>query len=298
MDEDANMNRVDENRYRSIDITDDYMFMTVLCQHPEICIELLRFMLPHIKINRVEYKQLEGLEVALTQPNIQQTFSPGTDVHGVRLDVFYDDGARMFDVEMHNGKDGKDDHLPKRTRYAHSAIDATALKRGESYDKLRPCYVIYICTFDQFGKGLYLYTVRNMVMEDSSVEYNDEAFTLYFNTRGTVGEVPEAMKEILRYINDPKSYPVEKTNVGVIKQIDSAVKYNQQRPEWRLGYDMFLLAQQDAEIRGERRGDNRGRRAVAIRLLSRNRPIEEIVEDTELPLDEVLSIKKEIDARS
>ena len=298
MTEGVQLTKVDENRYRSIDITDDYMFMTVLSQHPEICIELLRYMLPQITINRVEYKQFEDINIALAQPDVQKTFSPGIDIHGVRLDVFYDDGTRMFDVEIHNGKEGKDAHLPKRTRYTHSAIDATVLKRGESYSKLKPCYLLYLCTFDPFEKGLFLYTVRNQVVEDSSIEYNDESYTLYFNAKGTVGEIPEAMKEILRYIKDPKAYSVGQTSVGVIKQIDDAVKYNQQSREWRLGYDMFMLAQQDAELRGERRGDRQGRRTVAMKMLRRNRPLNEIVEDTDLSMAEVLLLQQEQQGRN
>jgi len=254
MSEGVQTTKKDENYYRSLDITNDYMFMTVLNQHPDICLQLLRYMLPHIQINRVEYKQLKGLDVIPAQPNVQHVFSPGTDVHGVRLDVFHDDGERMFDVEMHTGKDGQNEFLPKRTRYTHSSIDAIALKRGESYHKLRPCYVIYICTFDMFGKGLYLYTVRNHVVEAPSIGYNDESYTLYFNAKGTVGKIPKVMKEILRYIRNPELYPIKKTKIEVIKQIDTAVKYNRQSPEWRLEFDMLTLFQQDAELRGEKRG--------------------------------------------
>ena len=46
---------------------------------------------------------------------------------------------------------------------------------------------------------------------------------------------------------------------------------------------------------GEERGDKKGRKAVALKMLRRNRSIDEIVEDTELPLAEVLSIKKEME---
>ncbi|MDR1599604.1 MAG: Rpn family recombination-promoting nuclease/putative transposase [Oscillospiraceae bacterium] len=323
--------RADESRYRSIEITDDYMFMTVLCQHPEICVSLLRAMLPDININHVEYKRLDEMVVGSNQPNIQQTIPPGTDARGVRLDVFYDDGAHMFDVEMHNGRNGKDLDLPKRTRYAHSAIDVTALKHSEGYGKLRPCYVIYICTFDPFGKGLTRYTVRNQIAEDPNIEYNDEAYTLFFNAKGTRGEASDAMREILSYIKDPRSYPIDRTDIDVIKRIDEAVRFNQHSPDWRLGYDMMFLSQYDAEQRGMRRGIEQGiergieqglaqgiergieqgiergieqgierglalgakenQRNTVLRMLKRNKPLEEIAEDTGLTLEEVHSIK-------
>ena len=56
---------------------------------------------------------------------------------------------------------------------------------------------------------------------------------------------------------------------------------------------MLAMREQDAEIRGE----DRKQRVIAKRMLKRNKPIEEIVEDTELPLEEVLSIKKELEGK-
>ncbi|MDR2504489.1 MAG: Rpn family recombination-promoting nuclease/putative transposase [Oscillospiraceae bacterium] len=276
--------------YPYIGITDDYMFTTVLCQHPEICLTLLRYMLPDITISHVAYKPFDDNAVPSAQPNVQQTFSSAVDAHGVRLDVYYDDGKSMFDVEMHNGKDP---NLPKRARYTRSSIDATALKRGEKYHQLRPCYVIYICTFDPYDKGLYLYTAESRIVEDLSVRHEDEAYTLYFNVKGTKGKVPEPMKEILRYIRDPQSYPVEKTNVDVIKQIDEAVKFNQQSAEWRREYSMLQLHMQDAELRGERKG----RKLVARTMFEKNMPEKEIAALTKLTPEELLSIKEELDVR-
>lgn len=301
----------EEALFSSIDFTNDYMFMTVLSQHPEICIALLRCMLPHISISHIQYKSCESSGVPLIGPNVQQTITPGSDMHGVRLDVFYDDGKNAFDVEMHNGTRGKDPDLLKRTRYSHGAIDGILLKHGENYRTLRPCYVIYLCTFDPFGRGLFLYTAKKSIREDPSVEYEDGDYTLYFNARGAVGEAPEPMKEILRYINKPKSFEVDHTDVEVIKVIDEAVRFNQRKPEWRLGYRMFSLVQQDAIWEGRQKGllegrqeglqaglqagDKHRQRSVVLKLLRRNRPIEEIAEDTELPLDEVLRIKREHD---
>jgi len=287
--------------YSKIQITNDYMFMTVLIQHPEICLTLLRYMLPHIEICKVEFKEIDTAGVPHAQPNVQQTMSPGIEAHGIRLDVYYDDGNSVFDVEMHNGVNGKDPYLPLRTRYTHGVIDSTLLKRREHYGKLRPCYVIYICTFDPFNKGLFLYTVKKRIVEDSTIEYEDGDYTLYFNTEGTVGELPEPMKEILKYINDPESFPVERTGVDVIQRIDAAVKFNQQSAEWRAHYNMFMLSQMDAEFRGEERGEARGKtigkteayKNFAIKMIRANNTDLEIHDMTELSISEIQKLREQ-----
>ncbi|GHU25976.1 hypothetical protein FACS189488_13860 [Betaproteobacteria bacterium] len=45
-----------------------------------------------------------------------------------------------------------------------------------------------------------------------------------------------------------------------------------------------------AREEGEARGDEKARRAVARRLLARNRPIEEIIEDTGLTLEQIQAL--------
>ena len=48
---------------------------------------------------------------------------------------------------------------------------------------------------------------------------------------------------------------------------------------------------------GEEQGDKKRQKAVAFKMLRRNKPIEEILEFSELPLTEVLSIKKELEGK-
>ena len=45
---------------------------------------------------------------------------------------------------------------------------------------MRPSYVIFICTFDPFGKSLYRYSFRNVCREDGTLELRDEAYKLFF----------------------------------------------------------------------------------------------------------------------
>ncbi|MDR1262960.1 MAG: hypothetical protein LBK46_05665 [Oscillospiraceae bacterium] len=282
-----------ESYYRSIDITNDFMFMTVLGENPHICVALLRIMLPDIKISHVEYKPLDEQDVPPAQPNVQQTFSPGVDMHGVRLDAYYADGNGMYDVEMHNGRGLE---LPKRSRSIRSAINNNTLKHGADYFELRPCYVIYICSSDPFDDDLYLYTYEMRCVQKLSKRHNDGEYVLYFNANGKSGDVSEPIKEFLKYVHSPSTYPVAETTVGVVREIDKLVKHHQKSPEWRMKADMLSTYWQgvthSVREEGFREGDRQRQRATAMKLLTFALPVGKVAEATELPLDEVVSIQK------
>ena len=54
-------------------------------------------------------------------------------------------------------------------------MDVSQLKPGEDYDTLPESYVIFICTFDPFGKGLYKYTkVKKKISTENNIEVLDK----------------------------------------------------------------------------------------------------------------------------
>ena len=127
--------------------------------------------------------------------------------------------------------------------------------------------MIFICTFDPFDEGRYLYSFRN-VCRETGAELDDETYKLFFNTAGTRGEISDSLREILRYMNDPKSYPVEKADLPLIRSIDEAVGEAKMSNEWRHAYMIYQIHQQDAELRGiaigEERGEKRGEQKEKI----------------------------------
>ena len=86
--------------------------------------------------------------------------------------------------------------LAKRARLYQAHMDINQLQRGQFYTRLRPSFVIFICTFDPFDEGRYLYSFRN-VCRETGAELDDEAYKLFFNTAGTrdsaVYERPEEL---------------------------------------------------------------------------------------------------------
>ena len=242
-----------------VDIRNDLMFSYVM-RNPEICTELLEVLLPGHKIARVEYIELESErdgapQAAITKtrknrPDTQKALLSAIDKRSVRLDAYLDDGKTIYNVEMQTAEYGA---LPQRARLYQAHMDINQLQRGQFYTKLRPSFVIFICTFDPFDEGRYLYSFRNVCRETGG-ELGDEAYKLFFNTAGTRGEISDSLRELLRYMNDPKNYPDAKTGLPLIRSIDEAVDEAKMNDDWRHAFMIYQIHQMDAEKRGEKRG--------------------------------------------
>ena len=251
-----------------VDIRNDLMFSYVM-RNPEICTELLEVLLPGHKIARVEYIELESeredapqaARARKNRPDTQKALLSAIDKRGVRLDAYLDDGKTIYNIEMQTAEYGA---LPQRARLYQAHIDINQLERGQNFDELRPSYVIFICTFDPFGQSRYQYSFRN-VCRETGEELQDEAYKLFFNTTGTEGEISPSLREMLQYINNPGAYPVQKSKVELIHQIETAVEEANQDEEWRRMYMTWQIRQREAELLGEKRGIAIGEeRGIAI----------------------------------
>ena len=265
-----------EMNYTHVDITDDFMFAYVM-QSPDICIELLEYLFPGHEIQRVVYLAADEKSeaditiavengVAKTYPVTQKTLAVAFGKKGIRMDVYLDDGNVVYNVEMQATKSR---HLPKRSRYYAGQVDINQLSRGQEYDQLKPTYIIFICKFDPFGRGLYQYTFCNKCDEVDGLELGDKSYKLFLNTAGTKdypdggdssdktegdgNKISEGLKELLKYMNNTKDYPVESTPYDLIKKIDEAVDHAKRDEEWRRAYMTYQANQRDAELRGDER---------------------------------------------
>ncbi len=173
--------------YSELDLTNSFIFSKVMTDE-RLCKRLLEIILG-IDILRIEYIEAEK----------DMKFAP--DGKGVRLDVYVDDNqGTVYDIEM-QAIDTKE--LPKRSRYYQSMIDLTVLEKGASYEDLKKSYVIFICMADVFGKGRYVYTFRNICVDDPSIELGDDATKIFLNPYGS-GEISEELSEFFGYLREHK----------------------------------------------------------------------------------------------
>lgn len=163
----------------------NFLFGKVM-QNPELCKELLQRILPDLRIDHVEY------------PELQKSINVDMNARSVRLDVYVkDDKEVVYDIEM-QVSDTKE--LPKRSRYYQSMLDLQFLNKGRFYDELKRSYVIFICPFDLYGNGRHIYTFENICKEDSSILMGDEAVKIFLNAKGTLNDVSDGKRFLIMWL--------------------------------------------------------------------------------------------------
>lgn len=173
-----------EQLWENLKISNDFMFAKVM-RNPELCKEMLERLLD-IQIDHIEY------------PEEQKVIDISKDSKSVRLDVYLkDEKGTVYNVEIQTTSNR---NFPKRTRYYAGMIDLNAIEKGADYSELPQSFVIFICTFDAFGKGRWRYTFENMCKEDNDVLLEDGTAKIFFNTDGTKGNISEDTKNILKFI--------------------------------------------------------------------------------------------------
>ena len=223
--------------WEELGISNDFLFGKIM-QDQELCKELIQMILPDLKIDHIEY------------PELQKSITPDMDAHGVRLDVYVkDDKDAVYDIEM-QVSDTKE--LPKRSRYYQGMIDLQLIDKGQHYKKLNQSYIIFICPFDLYGKGRHIYTFENICKEDHSLSLGDGTVKIFLNTDGTLDDTSRDLRAFLDYVagQQPETPYVEK--------LEKAVKKARKNRKWRHEYMTLLMRDQENIEKGREEGRNEG----------------------------------------
>ena len=269
-------------KFENLTIQNDFIFKKVMSRK-RICIHLLEELL-QIKIADINYLEAE------------KSLEPEYTSRGIRLDIIVaDDRNTHYNLEMQvkNNKnpDTKKHVLPKRTRYYQALLDIDLLQNSQEYDLLPPTYVIFICVFDFFAKGNYVYTFKKRCLEDLELELPDEATTIILNTQGTHGNISKDIKSFYDYVNN------HVINSDFTKQIDDEISYlkldTKVRREFMLLEARLLDERREAKAEGLAEGKAKEKTATAKRLLSMGLSVEDIAKATSLSVEQVEAIKAE-----
>ena len=212
------------NTENIIPFTDDFIFSHVM-QHPEICKGILERVLPDeefsdIKIIPNENSIISDSPIAV---ETQKSIRLDSNSHGVRFDAYIQSADLWADIEMQTYSN---EDIGKRSRYYHGNMDIDFLAAGKPYKTLKKSYVIFICTFDFKKMGEPVYHFQNYDIF-AGTDLEDGAYTLVLNTACPLEKVPDKLRPLYAYINDPAS-----CDDAFIRELDSCVrKYN--GPEWR-----------------------------------------------------------------
>lgn len=247
-----------KKNYEELTIRDHYMFGKVCSDKENAQIILNALLASHINIVSTDIEKR-------LQNNNEQKCS--------YLDLLaLDDEGAYYDGELqHKSKNPmRQTELPKRSRYYQSVLDGAILDSGKEYNQLSKTYIIFICTFDLFGKGAYKYEISKMCAEYPDLTYDDETRLIFFNTTASMENVPPEVANMLRYI---ESGVAADDNT---RKIDTAVKDARLNEEWRSeymlqhihDYDMYQEGLYDGEekIKVELEAEKARAASIAMKL--------------------------------
>ena len=217
--------------------TNALMFAIVM-RDEELCTGLLQRIIPERKIRQVRFP--ETPLVNLKYLETEKTLIPGIRAKSVRLDVLFEDSDVWYIIEM-QVQDTRE--LPKRSRYYHASLDTYILQQGQHFSKLKPCYVIFICLFDLFGRNEPMYQFQ-MIDEKNHLLLEDEQYTLILNADCPPEHCPEELRAFYVYLKDGI---VDEKDV-LIREIHHQVEHANQEE----GVLHFMTLQEEIEIRRKR----------------------------------------------
>ena len=279
-------------KFENLTIQSDFIFKKVMSRK-RICIHLLEELL-QIKIADINYLEAE------------KSLEPDYTSRGIRLDIIVEDDKNThYNLEM-QVKNNKNPHtkafvLPKRSRYYQALLDIDLLQQGQEYDLLPPTYVIFICVFDFFEEGNYVYTFKKRCLENLELELPDEATTMLLNTKGTHGNISKDIKSFYDYVNN------HIVTTDFTKQIDDEISYlkldTKVRREFMLMEARLLDERREGIAEGEAigfakgeaigitKGETNANIATAKRLLSIGLSVQDIAKATTLSIEQVEALK-------
>lgn len=176
--------------------------------------------------------------------------------------------------------------LPYRSRYYQGMIDLNCIEKGEDYDELKESYIIFICTFDPFGKGMAQYTFENLCKEDMGIPLNDGTRKIFFNAKSYAKAEDEDVREFLRYVNG------EKGDNPFVQIIDNKVVKVKSSKEWRREY--MTLMMRDRE--NHKQGKQEERRKIIRNMILQEFDDEQIMMLCETTKEEIMICREEADS--
>lgn len=220
--------------YKELSFTDDFLFCNIMQNNPDICKELVELLLDR-KVGKVAYSETQkSIDLALEQK-------------GVRLDVYFeDDLSTAYNIEMQTSNTG---NLPKRSRYYQGTVDLNMISSGAGYDELKTSYIIFINTFDLFGKGFPKYTFENICQESSDLHLADGTVKVFINAKSTIPGMSPELQGFLRYLRG------ENPDTPLTDRIQNEVVKSRNNVRWERVY--MLLEEKYKAYFAEGRAEGR-----------------------------------------
>lgn len=253
----------------------DWPMFDLLMTNEELCRELLEVVLD-APVSNIEY--------IIAENDIRPTLTN----HGVRLDAYVKTENEVCNIEMQTVKRAK---LGRRLRFYQGAMDTLALRRGEHYGNLPPCYIVFICLHDPFNAGLPVYTLNVKCQENTSVK-TDHGFTWIVLAAPAWDRLPPGrLRNLLHYIATG-----EAGDDRFATKLAAAVRAANGDEAWRKERMALLTFEEDMEIQRRMLEEDREDFEIQKRILEEDRGDFEIqkrtLEEQQRALEEDLEKQK------
>lgn len=253
----------------------DWPMFDLLMTNEELCRELLEVVLD-APVSNIEY--------IIAENDIRPTLTN----HGVRLDAYVKTENEVCNIEMQTVKRAK---LGRRLRFYQGAMDTLALRRGEHYGNLPPCYIVFICLHDPFNAGLPVYTLNVKCQENTSVK-TDHGFTWIVLAAPAWDRLPPGrLRNLLHYIATG-----EAGDGRFATKLAAAVRAANGDEAWRKEKMALLTFEEDMEIQRRMLEEDREDFEIQKRILEEDRGDFEIqkrtLEEQQRALEEDLEKQK------
>jgi len=257
-------------QWSNIGICNDFVFCKIM-QDEELLAQLIRLILPDLKFTGLQVQAQRAIEI-------------GTDIHGVRFDIFVtlEDGS-IVEIEMQVLDMG---NLPKRLRFYGSMADTQMLEKGVVYSKLKDSYVIMICPFDQYGEGRHIYTFTNRCKENHDLEMGDGTTKIVLNAVGTMDDVSGGLKAFLDYVAG------KTVDDEYVRKLDEAVRKARANKEWRREYMTLMMRDLENQELGEERGIEKEQKDRIAMMLRDGKTPQAIADFCKYPIKLIQEVQK------
>ena len=208
-----------KKQFKDLDLSNAFLFAAAL-EDEETC--------------RLVLECILGTPVGKVKVKAERNILFSSDFRCVRLDVFASGEWNVdYNLEMQN-TDEK--NLPQRSRYHQAEMDLSSLKPGQDFKELKPSVIVFICSFDPFGRGLYRYTFEPRCLE-ADFPLEDGTKRIFLNTKGTnESDVPKELVSFLRYVTDSTDSYVEQADNIRLERIHERIKALKQSKILEEGY--------------------------------------------------------------
>ena len=234
------------NSRNDVALENNFMFTTVM-KNKKACIKLLEAIFgDEHRIADIRYARHPEAEKSILSDPMRR---------GVRLDVYFDDGKTVYDIELQRTSITD---LAERARLYSSSMDIAMLDKGEGFGRMRTSYVIFLCTFDPFSKDEKVYRFSTMCEDVQGLPLGDRRYIMFLNSRGSKGVSNLDMDELFRYLNGGVGAIGMETRSGLVTVLDKYVQKYNRDDDWRKEYMKLEFLLKDKYDEGRTAGEAEG----------------------------------------